>query len=231
MSREKGVPEHVADYVQQRLAFETARRRGVAAEIARQTGATTAHIATVRLGRSPAGAGFVAQIAGYWGMGVDELYEAARQRVPGPWTEEEHERHAAAARERARRAARPAPASQGAPERWVEYNTRYPNLNLALRYARAEGRIDPAFIDEVAKTRLNSSDDLPLPIWLRLIELEADSRRRADQEWTDQQRRGGHPDAELSEDARTAEGRYTAARRDAGLSPPPSPEPLDPTDR
>lgn len=227
MPREKAAPAYVATYVQQRLAFETDRKRGASAEIARQTGAKTSHVATVRLGKSVPGMGFVAKIAPYWKMTVEELFAAAKRRAPGPWTEEEWQAVTAAAQAGPVSVGR-APAepggqpSQAAPERWVEYDPRYPNLHMALRYARGEGRIEPAYLEDMAKTRLNSPVDLPLGIWLRFIELEADARRRAEREWAVAHAAASARPEPTPSDDDDVEGRFAAARAEA-KAPKPTP--------
>lgn len=66
----------VADYVSRRLKRETAAGRGVAAEIARKTGFTSAHVANAK-NWGTVGADFEIAMADYWGMTVGELRAAA----------------------------------------------------------------------------------------------------------------------------------------------------------
>jgi len=66
----------VAEYVQDRLVRETQASRGVAAEIARRTGFSSAHVANAK-NHGTVGPDFEIAIASYWGMSVAELRSEA----------------------------------------------------------------------------------------------------------------------------------------------------------
>jgi hypothetical protein len=167
----------IAAYIHDRLVRECASERGRAAAIARATGVTTAHVANVKNGKASAGEDFSRALAGYWSMSYQQLENAAVE-----WF----------------RSNRPASRTSAARVRWEDVDPRYPNLAESLSIVRREGQYDASFLDEIERTRLRSERDLPTTVWLKMIELESELRRRAS-------RRG-------AVDARTGAGAADAAR-------------------
>jgi hypothetical protein len=146
----------IAAYVRDRLFRECSARRGVAADIARATGATTAHIANVKNGKATTGDEFARKVARYWNLTYPQLEAAAAEwyRTHSP------------------------PPPSGTASRWVEIDPRYPNLAEALHILRREGEIDAGLLDDVERTQLKSDHDLPTTVWIKMIEVEAMMRRR-----------------------------------------------------
>lgn len=148
----------VAGYIHDRLARESSEW-GRSAAIARATGVTPAHIANVKNGKAAAGVDLARLLAKYWEMTESELEAAAIA-----WFEAR---------------GRPARVANLASKQWTELLPRYPNLAEAVAILRREGEIDAAFLDEIEETKLLSENDLPVTVWWRTIENEANKRRYA----------------------------------------------------
>jgi hypothetical protein len=148
----------IAAYIHDRLVRECTAERGRAAAIARATGVTTAHVANVKNGKASAGEDFSRALAVYWSMSYQQLENAAVE-----WF----------------RSHRPRPIPAAAQRRWEEVDPRYPNLAESLSIVRREGQYEASFLDEIERTKLRSERDLPTTVWLKMIELESELRRRA----------------------------------------------------
>lgn len=84
MRRRGEAQREIGEFVRERLREECGQNRGKAAEIARATNYTPAHIAQVQQDKRPGagvGEGFARAMAAYWGMSYAEMEERARERA------------------------------------------------------------------------------------------------------------------------------------------------------
>ena len=148
----------VIAYIRDRVARETEGTWGAAAKIARATNTTPTHVGNVKNGKTAAGPDFTAALARYWEMTEEELEAKALK-----WWKD----------------AGSPPTPRYSAVRSPSGDPNYPNLAESIGILRREGVVDERLLKEAEQTKLNSKTDLPVTVWLKMIELESELRRRA----------------------------------------------------